>query len=107
VIKTLSITSGNPYPTRLCTNPAGDSIYILHQTLSAISINSTEINSSLSISGNHLFYNLTCDAITGHLFLSDAVDFVQNGIVFRLNRDGSKVDSMMAGLIPGELIFNK
>ena len=47
------------------------------------------------------FYKLSVFVETGEFFLTDPVDYQQRGFVMRFRKDGSLINSMEAGIIPG------
>ena len=51
------------------------------------------------------FYGLGYDVISEQLYAADAVDYVQNGWVFRYASSGAVVDSFQVGIIPGSFYF--
>ncbi len=51
------------------------------------------------------FYALGFNATDGYLYGSDALDFASDGFVFRYETNGTKVDSIQAGIIPGGFAF--
>jgi hypothetical protein len=55
-----------------------------------------------------LFYGLDIDPVTGNIFVSDAVDYVQNGWVYKYNQvNAALLNRYSAGLIPGSFCFPK
>ena len=55
-----------------------------------------------------LFYGLGIDPVNGNIFVSDAVDFVQNGWVYRYNQlTGALLNKYSAERIPGSFCFPK
>jgi len=51
------------------------------------------------------FYSLGIHPATGKLFVGNAVDYVQSGIVYVYNPSGALETSFSAGVIPGEFCF--
>ena len=54
---------------------------------------------------NRNFYGLGYDYSNNQIYGADAVDFVQNGWVFRYANTGAVVDSFQVGIIPGSFYF--
>ena len=58
-------------------------------------------------SDGHLFYGLGVNPGNGNLFVSDAVDYVQNGWVYQFNQsNGNLIKAYRAGRIPGSFCFS-
>jgi YVTN family beta-propeller protein len=53
------------------------------------------------------FYGLGYDPISNEIYGSDAVDFVQQGWVYRYATTGLVVDSFQVGIIPGSFAFSE
>ena len=51
------------------------------------------------------FYGLDIDPSSSELYISDAVDFVQRGMVYRFAPDGVPSGYHPGGDIPGSLLF--
>jgi hypothetical protein len=56
---------------------------------------------------NRLFYSLEVYAPGSELYISDAIDYNQNGYVYRFTPQGTVIDSLRAGIIPGYFCFTK
>ncbi|QZE13695.1 YncE family protein [Halosquirtibacter laminarini] len=51
------------------------------------------------------FYGLTIDPNTGEIYVANAIDYQQQGIVYRFDRTGIPVDTFKVGIIPGAFCF--
>lgn len=51
------------------------------------------------------YYALEVDPLTSELYLADALDFVQRGLVYRYNQAGDVVDTFQTGIGPGGFCF--
>jgi hypothetical protein len=56
---------------------------------------------------NRLFYSMDINAPKSELYISDAIDYNQNGYIYRFTSNGSVIDSLRAGIIPGYFCFTK
>lgn len=52
-----------------------------------------------------LFYSLTIDPATGEMYVSDAIDYSQRGVVYRYSPDGRLLDSFGVGVNPGNFCW--
>ena len=48
-----------------------------------------------------LYYGLTICPHTGDVYIADAIDYVQQGMVYRYSKERKLVDSFYVGIIPG------
>jgi DNA-binding beta-propeller fold protein YncE len=51
------------------------------------------------------YYGLDVDPGTSEVYVSDALDHVQRGRVYRLNADGTPLDTFITGISPGAFCF--
>jgi hypothetical protein len=107
VDKTFSFPSSDATPSKLCINNHKDTLYFLNNGVFQMSVTSTAIPSQpLILSNGHLFYGLGIDPSNGNIYVSDAVDYVQNGIVYQYDQvTASPLRSFTAGRIPGSFCF--
>lgn len=67
--------------------------------------------SSLSFSpmipeGTCNFYGLGVNPVTNEVYVADAIDYVQKGVILRYQSNGTYNGSFQAGIIPGNFCFN-
>lgn len=107
VDKTFSFPNSNDTPSRLCINTQKDTLYFLNNGVYQMPVSSTAIPSSPLIPVNdHLFYGLGIQPSNGNIFVSDAKDYVQNGVVYQYDQvTGSLLNTFPAGRIPGSFCF--
>jgi DNA-binding beta-propeller fold protein YncE len=101
-------TFDNPLsvPSRLCMNPTGDTMYFLRGGICRMAVTDIGLPQQPFIaSEGRLLYGLAIQPSTGHLFTSDAVDYVQNGKVYEYRQSGNLIRSFKAGRIPGSFCF--
>ncbi|HTX87646.1 MAG TPA: DUF5074 domain-containing protein [Bacteroidales bacterium] len=108
VEQTFHFQNSTGTPSRLCINGTGDTLYFLDNGVYQMPVTSADIPSAAFIPGDgHSFYGLGIHPTTGNIFVSDAVDYVQNGTVYQYNQnDGSLIRSFEAGKIPGSFCFS-
>jgi len=101
--------SGNDIPSRLSVNPTGDTIYYLRNGVFQMPVTATELPSvPLISSGGHLFYGMAVHPVDGTIFVSDAIDYVQNGLAYHYSSSsGAKIESWETGRIPGSFCFGE
>jgi len=103
-----TFTVGN-HPEDLVINGAGDKLYYSDGSWSKAVYEFGINDSQLAVTPiiNKSFYGLGYDPISNEIYGSDAVDFTQQGWVFRYATTGAVVDSFQVGIIPGGFAFRQ
>ena len=96
-------------PSELKINGSGDTVYFLNRHVYRFAIDNpsdiqlfAENNSSSSYNG---FYGLAVDPQTSLVYVSDGLNMIKNGIVYKYSPSGELLKSYKVGLIPGEFCF--
>lgn len=107
VEKAFVFPTGGGAPSRLCINPSGDTIYFLKGGVYQMPVTSSAIPDQPFISSTgQLFYGLAVHPQNGTVYVSDAIDYVQNGKVMQFNpATGKKMAEYQTGRIPGSFSF--
>jgi len=93
-------------PNNLCINGTGDTLYYLNVGVFKMSVHANSLPSASFISDQNIFfYSMSIDPDNGMTLLSDAVDFNQNGVVYRYRKGGNQYDQLPAGIVPGAFCF--
>jgi len=102
---TYTFAVGN-HPEDLVINDAGTTLYYSDgswtKAVYSFQISDTDLSSTPVI--NKSFYGL--GSANGYIYGTDAVDYTQQGWSFRYTENGSLVDSVQVGVIPGGYCFN-
>lgn len=48
-----------------------------------------------------IYYGLTVNPVNSDVYVADAIDYVQSGIVYRYSSDGALLDNFRVGITPG------
>lgn len=118
VLKVLRFPSKSGSPNNLVINGNRDSLFFLHGSWTGQSgfssgvyamsvIQNTLPDGPLVPEAHHLFYRLGIDPLQSVIYVSDALDYMQQGFVFRFTSKGSIIDSLKADRIPGYFAFLK
>jgi len=93
-------------PWRLKVNGSLDTLYYLNNHVFRMPIEAVSLPETPFINaGNRNFYGLGICPLTSEVYVSDAIDYVQQGVVFRYNSNGSQINYFTAGIIPGDFWF--
>ena len=102
---TYAFAVGN-HPEDLVINDAGTKLYYSDGSWSkavyAFDITDKELSTTALI--NKSFYGLGCN--DGYIYGTDAVDFTQSGWSYKYTTEGTIIDSVQVGIIPGGYCFN-
>lgn len=106
ITKTLIFPNINQSPGSLTTNGARDQLYFINSSIYNMSINDGNLPTSplINNSGN-IFYGLGVDPDNNDIYVADAIDYVQNGMVFRYSSTGNLIHQFTAGVIPNNFWF--
>ena len=51
------------------------------------------------------YYGLDIDPVSGDVYVADAIDYVQQGVVYRYSSNATPIDTFKVGVIPGAFCF--
>lgn len=98
--------SADAKPSRLAINGTRDSLLFINDGIWKISVNQATMSDRPFLkTDNHLYYSLAVDPKTAEVYLSDAIDYMQRGVIYRFSPLGAKIDSFKTGIIPGAFCF--
>ena len=107
--RSFRFTQGD-HPQSLCINPTRDTIYYLNMHVWKMAVSETHlpvqpfiISKYTSIYGG--YYSLAIDPLNSEIYLGDAIDHSQNGIVSRYTPSGLLIDEFKVGISPGNFAF--
>ncbi len=93
-------------PSRLTINYNKDTLYYLNKGVFKMPISNTFLPENPFISeGNKIFYGLGVDKKNYQIYVSDAIDYVQKGVVYIYNSNGNEITNFRASIIPSSFYF--
>ena len=92
---------------RLVISPEKDQLYFIGQNqVQSISIESKVYSESTTVCDKAKnCYGIGIDPRNGWLYVADAQDYVSNGNVYVINRNGKIINTLQTGVIPSDFIF--
>lgn len=98
------------YPINLCLNSTKDTLLFLNMHVWKMAIDDTKlpeqpfiISENTSLYGG--FYSLGIDPVNSEIYVGDAIDHSQNGMVHRYTSSGKLIDEFKVGISPGDFAF--
>ncbi len=89
-------------------NPSRTEIYFHNSDLYKMDIQDSVLPQQPFIQSNsRLFYNFAIHPQNGEIFITDAIDYQQRGVVYQYNSSGVELANFYAGIIPSSLHFLK
>jgi len=93
-------------PWRLCINGNRDILYFLNKDCYQMTVTDATLPATPLIPSNGKnFYGLGINPHNNHIYISDAIDYVQRGKIYIYKPDGSVASDFLAGIIPGGFYF--
>jgi DNA-binding beta-propeller fold protein YncE len=96
-------------PSSLCINGSGDTLYYINRHVYRMSVHertpSVFLDSPYAEGTWGGFYRIGVDPVSSDVYVTDAIDFSQPGLVYRYAPDGEPLDTIEAGIVPGAICF--
>ena len=87
-------------------NGSKDTLYYINNHVYRFSETSSELpNIAFIDSDNRNFYALGIDPVSSDVYVSDAIDYLQKGIIYRYSSNSVLIDSFKCGIIPSSFVF--
>lgn len=105
VVSRYKFTKGD-YVRGLTMDGHHDNLFWIKDGVCKMNINSATLPSEPFIpSDSYSLYAMTVNPVNGEIYLSDALDYQQPGIVYRYSASGTLLDQFYAGIIPGSFCW--
>lgn len=96
--KTLTF-SNSDHPHHLVIDANRENLYFINQHIYKMNITDNQLPSNAFITNNsNNFYALYYNNYDQHLYISDAMDYVQNSTIYRYNSNGQLIHTFKAGI---------
>lgn len=103
---TFIFSSISDSPSNLCINKDGSELYYTNSNIYQMNVNATSLPSGFFIANNNnTFYGLGIHPDSDEIYVADAVDYVQSGVIFRYSASGTLLHQFNSGIIPGNFLF--
>ena len=99
--KQFEFTFGD-WPSEVQLNGTKDKIYWLNDDVWEMDVTANNLPAEPFLPYNGtLYYGLTICPNSGDVYIADAIDYVQQGMIYRYSKDKRLIDSFYVGIIPG------
>ena len=89
-------------PSEVQLNGARDTIYWINDDIWAMSVDADRVPVRPAIdSRGTIYYGLTIDPVNEDIYIADAIDYTQQGKIYRYTKQGELIDEFYVGIIPG------
>ena len=90
------------WPSEVQLNGAGDRLYWINNDIWQMDVTADRVPVRPFIAYRDTkYYGLTVDPVRGDVYVADAVDYQQKGVVYRYSSDGELLDHFYVGVTPG------
>ena len=105
--KSFFFSNYNHHPSHLCIDSYREKLFFADKDVFSFEIddNGVPVSSVISGSGKNI-YAMDIDPTNDDIYVSDALDFVQQSHIYRYDKNGTLVHSFTAGIISGNFAFN-
>lgn len=98
------------HPLSLCMNASKDSLFYINRHVWKMAVADRKLPEQPFIVSSHSnvyggFYSLALDPLTSEIYVGDAIDHAQNGIVYRHAPSGKVLDQFKVGITPSGFAF--
>lgn len=101
ILKVFTFNLGDS-PSEIRINGTGDTLYWINNDIWRMDVSSSALPSVPFIPFiDTRFYGLTIDPLSDEIYVADAIDYAQQGMIYRYSHSGSLIDSFYVGVTPG------
>lgn len=95
-------------PSELQTNGEGDVLYWLNDAVWRMTVSASKLPALPFLeSRDTRYYGLTVDPESGEVYVADAIDYQQQGLIYRYTPQGAMIDEFYAGITPGAFCWKR
>lgn len=95
-------------PSELQTDGTGTTLYWLNDAVWRMNISSATLPATPFLESRRTkYYGLTVDPAGGDVYVADAIDYQQQGMIYRYTSGGELIDEFYVGITPGAFCWKK
>lgn len=93
-------------PSELAISGDGSHIYFINDDIWQMEVTAENLPARPLVANvGTIYYGLAVDPATGDVYVADAIDYQQPGVVYRYSAAGEAIDRFEVGIIPGAFCF--
>lgn len=93
-------------PSELAISGDGSRIYFINDDIWQMEVTAENLPARPLVANvGTIYYGLAVDPATGDVYVADAIDYQQPGVVYRYSAAGEAIDRFEVGIIPGAFCF--
>lgn len=101
IIKMFSFNLGDS-PSEIQINGERDTIYWINDDIWKMDVKADELPEFPFIKSiDTKYYGLTVDPVSSDVYVADAIDYAQQGMIYRFSKEGELIDNFYVGVTPG------
>lgn len=98
------------HPISLCLNAGKDSLFFINRHVWKMAVTDRKLPDQPLITSSHTdiyggFYSLAINPMNSEIYIGDAIDHAQDGMVYRYSPSGALIDEFKAGITPSDFAF--
>ncbi len=93
-------------PSELALNGKKDTLYFINKSVWRMDVTDRQLPQTPFLQYNGtLYYGLAVDPFSSEVYVADAIDYVQPGVVYRFTPEARPLDTLRTGITPGTFCF--
>lgn len=103
--QTYTFAAGD-HPSSVTLNGTRDTLYFINRDVWRMRVDAEELPVTPFLPYTQTtYYEVAVDPLTSEVYVADAIDYVQHGVVYRFTARGAAVDTIRVGITPGSFCF--
>lgn len=105
VEQTYTFAAGD-HPSSVTLNGTRDTLYFINRDVWRMRVDAEELPVTPFLPYTQTtYYEVAVDPLTSEVYVADAIDYVQHGVVYRFTARGAAIDTIRVGITPGSFCF--